>query len=135
MMVFGRWRGVKPYAKRWRRVMQISEVLRAATLTSVLLLPLLVGACASSRVISAPPVACVRMVPEALWEPTPGVELPGNDAEALGVALNGQTGQLALANQDKRTIRHIWVTCEELFNGALKPKGFRQSLADYIAGN
>lgn len=86
---------------------------------ATLLMPLAVLLAACQHIVTTPPAACSRLIPDDWQIPVPPVPLPGfNDVGEALTAFVGQTGQLDKANGRVADTIHIFTTCEAMQNEA-----------------
>lgn len=89
-------------------------------LLGLLALVVLPSACHRYTPVIPDAPKCSEFIPDEWWLKTPGTPLPADDTAGSWVAaLNGQTGQLELANLKIVSIQHVIGVCEARFDEAL----------------
>lgn len=82
---------------------------------------LAVSGCAKT-VVSTPPAACAKLIPESWGDGIEGYPLPKRDAtDDWRKAFVGQSGQLSKANGRTGDVIGIITRCEAMVNAARKP--------------
>lgn len=103
-----------------KKEIKVLEMLQVRMVLAVLLLPVLLfvpSACNGVTVTANDVWRCSKLVPDNLWAPVEGAELPNpllatdTDWQIFG---NEQTNNLDDSNQDKSSIQSIITNCEDL---------------------
>lgn len=70
-------------------------------------------------IVSTPPAACAKLIPESWKEGVPGYALPSGDTtDDWRKAFVGQSGQLSKANGRTADVIEIFAGCEAMMNEA-----------------